>query len=184
VDENVLRYNRLRKSQKLLRRARIRAVLAEHQGIDGISSYDQMADILGVSTVTVETDFKELGAVKIKDRIDGRNYSWWIIPAHNPHLNDVRQNVSQGVIEQEVALKLKAHALTSQVVQNTVIITTERSAGLLVADWIRLLNWPDILHVIENRDSCVVVCPDVGAATMTHKRLTGDDDLEDLLEDE
>lgn len=165
--------NALRRNEVLLRRAKIRRLLAERSGAEGISSMEELAELVEVSKFTINEDLKELGAVKLAERIDGRHVEWWHIPAHNPNLPDHRSELPEGVVEQEVALKLKAHVLDIVPLGAQLAVLTERSAGPLVADWLSLLCWPEILYVHEARNSCLLACADAEDADWVRRRLLG-----------
>jgi hypothetical protein len=59
------------------------------------------------------------------------------------------------------------------------IVVTERSAGPLLADWFSLLPWPEIVHVMENRNSVIVRCIDGGSADDVLHYLIGGPDEDD-----
>lgn len=167
----------IRRNEQLLRRAKIRRILNTRSGPDGITSQEELADMLGVTRVTVDKDLKEIGAVKTPlTRIDGKNYSWWIVPSYNPLLPDLRTVLDDGTIENEVSLKMRANVVEVFLYGRQVFVKTERSAGPLVADWLSLLPWPEILHVSEERNAAIVHCVDVEAALYVKARLLGEND--------
>lgn len=167
-------YATLRSSEKLIRRARLRAILNSRSGKEGVSTLKELGTLLGVTWETVNRDIRAVGAVKVSDTIDGTEYQWWIVPAHNPNLPEYRQSMSDEAILNEVSLKVRAHALEIIPFGNSLIVTTERSAGPLLADWLSLLTWPEIVHVSEERNAAVVHTPDAEAAAWVRARLTGE----------
>ena len=168
----------LKKNEQLLRRARLRRALATHSGKDGFPRAGDIAEHLGEAERTVNMDLKALGAVKVRDTIDGTQYEWWMIPAWNPLLPDMREVADEKAILNELNLKIKAHVLEMYVHREDLVVITERSAGPLMADWFSLLAWPEIVHVIEGRNSVIVRCLDGASADDVMHYLIGGPDAD------
>lgn len=165
---------RMRRYETLTRRAKLRRAINARSGPDGFQNAQEIADYLGASKMTVLTDLKEIGAVKVRDRIDGPKYvDWWIIPAYNPLLPDYREGLDETLLMNEISLKIQAHVIEMFVIRSEIVVKTERSAGPLMADWLSLLPWPEILHVTEERSSCVLHAPDAEDAQWIRDQLIG-----------
>lgn len=168
-------YPALRRSEQLLRRARLRRALNTHTGKDGFSTVQQIAEHLGEGSALISSDLASIGAVKIRDTIDGTSYTWWIIPSHNPLLPDLRDHIGESALLNELSLKIRAHVLEIFTYGTEIIVKTERSAGPLLADWLSLLPWPEILHVSEERSSALVKCTSEEAAEDVLGRILGEE---------
>lgn len=160
-------------NKRLIRHGYIRRYLAGEvvTSIDAI--VEHLADEgVGVSKVMVEKDIALLGAVKVAT--PESRHGRWIIPAWNPLKPNIRGEADQQTIEQEVAIKIRAHVTDMMAHGSEVIVLTERNAGPLVADWISLLNWTEVLHVGEYHSSCVLRCTDPDTAYLVRARLLGE----------
>lgn len=164
--------NRARRNEQLLRRARLRRLLTEHTHKDGFKNTRMISEALGVERRTVEADLKAIGAVKLHDDIG--NVTWWTVPAHNPNLPDYREVFDEGVMLNELSIKMRAHVLEIVPFGNLLIFKTERSAGPLLADWLSLLTWDEIVHVSEERHAAVMHCASEEAVDWVMARLIGD----------
>lgn len=175
-----------RENSKAIRHGHIRRILARNSGADGISSYEEMRQVLadeGVETsvVTLKQDFAELGAIKLKDE-HTPSITWWIIPAYNPALENLRNNLPVELIENQVAVKVVNHVVDAVVIDSAVHIMTETRAGYLVAYWIAWLPWEGIIRVQEQLDGCIVYCADGEVASMVRARLLGEEVPDDPAE--
>jgi len=168
-------YGTLRTNEQLVRRARIRRALVQRSKPEnGYRTTQELADELGENYHLIDNDLAIMGAVKVFDIIDGKRYEWWVLPAYNPNLPDQRINMAEETIENEVAIRIMRHVIDVFMLGNEIIMKTERSAGPLVADWVSLLSWPEILHVSEERHSVVVKTIDDEVAEWVLQRLTGE----------
>lgn len=174
MPESAPTYQAMRQSEQLIRRARLRRLLNTHTGANGYPTAQAIAEQLDEHEQTVRNDLQAIGAVKIKDTINGKHHAWWIIPAYNPLLPNLRDYMSETALLNEISLKIRAHVLEMFRYKSEIIIKTERSAGPLLADWISLLPWAEILHVSEERNSAVVRCLDPDAAEDVLARLLGE----------
>ena len=165
----------MRQNEQLLRKARLRRAINTHTGKNGFRTTQEIADYLGENESLISNDLAAIGAVKVRDIIDARPHSWWIIPAHNPLLPNLREHIGEAALLNEISLKIKAHVLEIFAHRSEIIIKTERSAGPLLADWISLLPWSEIIHVTEQRSSAIVKCLDDEVAEYVLKRLLGED---------
>lgn len=169
----------LQRNEALLRRARLRRLLAQHTRKEGYRTTKQIAQALGEPERTIQVDLKALGAVKVREQIDGEDYEWWMIPAWNPLLPDMREVADETAILNELSLKIRAHVLEMYTLREDLIVITERSAGPLMADWFSLLSWPEITYVMENRNSVIVRCIDGASADDVLHYLIGGPDEDD-----
>lgn len=165
---------------KLVRRARLRALLLARQGLNGYQTVDEIARDLQSSIRTTKRDLYDIGAVKVQASLGGVKAQWWLVPAHNPNLPDYKNELTQEQIRNEVMYKLSNHMLSSFVIENEVILQLERSSGPLVADWVSMLAWPEIIHVSEERSAAVIKCLSVEDATAVHAKLVGEELSADL----
>ncbi len=172
--KHVEEMNRARRNEQLLRRARLRRLLTEHTGEDGFATNRAIAKHFKVDATTIEADLRAIGAVKLHDDI--KKVSWWTVPAHNPNLPDYREVFDEGVMLNELSLKMRAHVLEIVPFGNLLIFKTERSAGPLLADWLSLLTWEEIVHVSEERHAAVMHCVSEEAVDWVMARLIGDDE--------
>lgn len=175
------------KSQKLVRRAAIRRILAGRFHANGIKTYEELiAELetqagIRASKETISRDLREMGAVKVTDE-DRQNIKWWVLPAFNPYIEDLRNELDPDLIEAEVGHKLAAHAVGITPVGDRVFVMTEARAGPLVAYWISWLSWPGIIMVQEQLDAAVINCTNDETAIAVALRLLGDRRLEDFSE--
>lgn len=165
-------------NSKAIRHGHIRRILAGRSGDDGINSYEQMKEELkerGVmaSIETLKGDFRELGAIKLKDQ-DTPSIQWWVIPAYNPALENLRDQLDPEIIEQQVMIKVVNHVIDAVVIGPTVHIMTETRAGYLVSYWISWLSWEGMVNVQEQLDGCIIYCADTETASMVRARLLGE----------
>lgn len=165
-------------NSKAIRHGYIRRALARRSGAEGVSSYDEMREILSeqgmdVSVPTLKMDFRELGAIKLKDE-DQPSIQWWVIPAYNPALENLREQLDPEMIEQQVALKVVNHVVDAVVIGSAVHLMTETRAGYLVSYWVSWLSWSGIVNVQEQLDGCIIYCADGETASMVRARLLGE----------
>lgn len=175
-----------RENSKAIRHGYIRRLLAGRSGVDGISSYEEMRLELAeqgieTSVVTLKQDFKELGAIKLKDE-DTPSIQWWVIPAYNPALENLRDQLPVELIENQVAVKVVNHVIDAVVIGSAIHVMTETRAGYLVAYWISWLPWEGIINVQEQLDGCIVYCADADTASMVRARLLGEETDEPATE--
>lgn len=169
----------LRRNTRLIRHAAIRRILGGRFHTNGINTHQQIVDELEakagftVSKEMVSKDLREMGAVKVRDELRP-NVSWWVIPAYNPNVEDLRDAMDPELIESEVAHKLNAHAMSITPIGHMVYVLTEARAGYLVSYWLSWLAWPGIILVQEHLDSCIIHCVNDEAAVNVAERLMGD----------
>lgn len=169
----------LRHSTKLIRRSAIRRILSGRFHKDGISKLrtiqELLADVYGIQShiMTISTDLKDMGAIKVQDRAHP-SIQWWVVPAFNPNLENLRESLDPDTVEQEVSNKIAMHAIDIAPAYDRIFIMTEPRAGYLVAYWVSWLRWAGILYVQEQLDGCIIHCLDDDAATRIYKRLVGD----------
>lgn len=165
-------------SGRLIRRAAIRRLLAGRYGRSGVRSVDQLREELWdrfrirVSKATLSLDLKAMGAFKAIDPGDP-SVEWWGVAPFNPGLEDARAQLDPEVVERELAYKVAGHVLDIVPVGRMIYVNTESRAGHLVAYWLKLLYWPEILMVQDGLDDCVVHCLTPAAAIAVAERLVG-----------
>lgn len=169
----------LPRNLRQIRRMALRRLLSGAYHRDGYETLDQIRRALheraGIVATkdTVSQDLREMGAVKVRD--DERpEVKWWVIPAFNPNVEDLRGQMDPELIEAEVARKITAHVINIEPLDNEVIVMTESRAGPLVGYWMSWLAWPEIVMVQEQLDSCIIKCVNAAAAILVAIRLTGD----------
>lgn len=174
----------LNRNDRLIRRVAIRRLLQGAYHRDGYRTVDQIRQALhermGIIAArdVVATDLREMGAVKVRDE-ERPEVTWYVVPAYNPNVEDLRERMDAELVEQEVAYKLARHVVDLTPLGNEVLVMTEPRAGSLVGYWLSWLAWPEILLVQEQLDSCVVKCVNDAAAISVAVRLLGDRRLED-----
>ncbi len=179
----------LRHSTKLVRRAAIRRILSGRFHSDGINSLNTinklLEDVYGIHAhiMTISKDLKHMGAIKVQDRAKP-SIQWWVIPAFNPNLENLREGLDHNTIEQEVSNKVAMHVIDIAPVYDRIFIMTEPRAGYLVAYWMSWLRWPGIMYVQEQLDGCIIHCLDSKAATRIFQQLVGDRGIEDATQSE
>jgi arginine repressor len=179
----------LQRSAQLVRRRAIRQILMNRYHLNGVNSHEELVYLLQAgfditTTVhTVKADLMEMGAIKVKDE-SRPSISWWMLPAFNPNLENLRETLDTGVVEEEVAHKFNLHVIDIATVGNSIFVMTEPRAGYLVAYWLSWLRWPGILFVQEQLDGCVIHCVDTQTAMDVATQLTGDDPDAEGGEDE
>lgn len=165
-------------SSRLIRRAAIRRLLAGRYGRNGINGYRQLQEELWdrfkirAALATLSADMKALGAFKAQDP-STPSIEWWGIAPFNPGLEDARSQLDPEIIEREAAYKVAGHVVDVVPVGRMVYLNTESRAGWLVAYWLSLLSWPEMLMVQEGIDSAVIHCLTTHAALTVAERLTG-----------
>ncbi len=163
---------------KVIRRAAIRRILAGRYGADGISSLTQLQTILaqqhGITAhiMTISRDLDEMGAVKVQD-VEKPSVQFWVVPAFNPNLENLRETMDSEAIEQEVFYKLTMHVIDISMLYERIIIMTEPRAGYLVAYWLSWLRWPGMVSVQEQLDGCIIHCLDPDHAEGIYQMLVG-----------
>lgn len=157
----------------------LRRLLSGSYHRDGFETLDQIRRALHeragmvVAKDTISQDLREMGAVKVRDE-ERPDVKWWVIPAFNPNVEDLRGQMDPELIEAEVARKITAHVINLEPLGNEVIVMTESRAGPLVGYWMSWLAWPEIVMVQEQLDSCIIKCVNAAAAILVAIRLTGD----------
>lgn len=165
-------------NQRLIRRAAIRRILAGRYGRNGIKSYAEMQTELWdrfrirVGQTTLAADMRAMGAFKAQDP-SAPSIEWWGLAPFNPGLEDARAQLDPEIIEREVAYKVAGHVVDVVPVGRMVYVNTETRAGLMVAYWLALLSWPEILMVQEGIESVVLHCLTPHAAVVVAERLVG-----------
>lgn len=177
----------LPRNLKLIRRAAIRNLLSGAYHRDGFRSIDDIrialherANIIA-GRDTISQDLREMGGVRVRDE-NRPEIQWWVLPAYNPNVEALREQMDPELIEAEVSRKLAAHAIDVVPLANEVFVMTETRAGLLVGYWLSWLAWPEIVLVQEQIDSCIIKCVNADAAIMVAIRLTGDTRYEDAAD--
>lgn len=166
-------------SDKLVRRAALRRMLHGAYHRDGFRTIDDIRRALHeragivVSRDIVSVDLRELGAIRVRDE-QRPEVVWWVIPAFNPNVEDLRDQMDPELIEDEIARKLANHAVDLVPLGNEVFVMTEARAGPLMGYWLSWLSWPEIVLVQEQLDSAIIKCVNADAARMVAARLTGD----------
>ena len=169
----------LRRSDKLIRRAGIRRILAGRFYTNGIKTLEQLQEELRLATgieahiMTLSKDLREMGAVKVKDA-ERPTVEWWVMPAYNPNAEELRDQMDPEIIENEVAHRLASHAIDIAPVNQFVYVMTEARAGMLVGYWLSWLSWHGIIYVQEQLDGCIIHCLNDEAAINVAERLLGD----------
>lgn len=169
----------LRRNNKMIRRAAIRNILQGRYHTDGISTLEEMKDLLmkasGIDAhiMTLSTDLREMGAIKVRDA-ERSSIEWWVMPAYNPNTEDLREQMDPEIVENEVAHKIASHVIDIAPVNQFIYVLTESRAGYLVGYWLSWLTWEGIVFVQEQADGCIVHCVNDYAAMVTAARLMGD----------
>ena len=169
----------LRRSTKMIRRAAIRRVLAGRYHTSGITSLQQLAEEVEASSgikahiMTLSVDLREMGAIKVKDA-ERSSVEWWVIPAFNPNVEDLREHMDPTQVEAEIAHKIAMHVISISPVEQFVYVMTESRAGPLVGYWMSWLNWVEIIYVQEQLDGCIIHCLNPAMAIQVVEGLTGD----------
>lgn len=169
----------LRRSDKLIRRAGIRRILAGRFYTNGIKTLEQLQEELRLATgieahiMTLSKDLREMGAVKVKDA-ERPTVEWWVMPAYNPNAEELRDQMDPEIIENEVAHRLASHAIDIAPINQFVYVMTEARAGMLVGYWLSWLSWHGIIYVQEQLDGCIIHCLNDEAAINVAERLLGD----------
>lgn len=171
-NDNVLLVNRDNLANKLKRRSEVRRLLSTHRGVDGFSSATELADTLGVHPQTVREDLRDMGAVRLRERVDGRDVSYWVLPTHNPAADDMR-DVEQDLVENTFYRKVADHVTSVITHNNFICLYTERGAGSLLYEWASLLQWDEITFIIEQRHSIVIYCVSIEDAAKVYEGITG-----------
>ena len=168
----------VKSTTKLIRRAAIRRILSGRYGADGISSLVQLQGILtqqhGVTAhiMTISRDLDEMGAVKVQD-VEKPKVQFWVVPAFNPNLENLRETMDSQSVEQEVFYKITMHVIDIALLYERIFIMTEPRAGHLVAYWISWLRWPGMVGVQEQLDGCIIHCLDPEHAAGVYELLVG-----------
>lgn len=177
----------LRRNTKMIRRAAIRNILAGRYHTNGISTLEEIKDLLlkasGIDAhvMTLSNDLREMGAIKVRDA-ERPSVEWWVMPAYNPNTEDLREQMEPDLVEAEVAHKIASHVIDIAPVQQFVYVLTEARAGHLVGYWLSWLTWEGVIYVQEQADGCIIHCVNDHAAMVTASRLMGDKRI--LEEDE
>lgn len=178
----------LRRSTKMIRHAAIRRLLAGRYHSRGITSLNQMRDELEAASgikshiMTLSIDLREMGAIKVRDA-ERPSIEWWVIPAFNPNVEDLREHMDADHVEAEVAHKITMHVIDIAPIHNLVYVMTESRAGPLVGYWISWLNWVGIIYVQEQLDGCIIHCLNDEIAINIAESLMGDTRLRERDEE-
>jgi len=168
----------LRRNTRLIRHAAIRRILYGRYHSNGIRNLDQLVselqEVAGIRVTkeTVSTDLREMGAIKVRD-VERPTIEWWVLPAFNPNVENLRDEMDADLIEAEVGFKLAAHVVDMTPVGRYIYVLTEARAGTLVAYWLSWLTWPGILLVQEQLDGCIIHCVNDHAALEVAEKLIG-----------
>jgi arginine repressor len=171
-NDNVLLVNRDNLANKLKRRSEVRRLLSTYRGVDGFSSAAELAEALGVHPQTIREDLRDMGAVRLRERLDGRDVSYWTLPTHNPAADDMRE-VEQDLVENTFYRKVSDHVTSIARYGNILCLYTERGAGSLLYEWVSLLQWNEIVFIIEQRHALMIHCVNDDAAAKVQERITG-----------
>lgn len=177
----------LPRNLRQIRRIAIRRLLTGSYHRDGFDTLEDIRRALheraGIvaSKDTISQDLREMGAVKVRDE-DRPQVQWWVIPAFNPNVENLREQMDPELIELEVARKITTHVTNIEPLGHEVIVMTETCAGPLVGYWMSWLAWPEIVIVQEQLSSCIIKCVNSAAAVMVALRLTGDTRYDDGAE--
>lgn len=164
---------------RLVRRAAIRRLLTGRYGFNGIKTIAQLMSELAqppfnirTSLSTLSADLKSMGAWRVRDpMVPGME--WLGLAPFNPGIEDARTQLDPEVIERELAYKIQGHAYDVVPLGRFIYVMTEPMAGHIVAYWLSLLSWPEILIVQEGLNSAVMHCITVEAAISVAERLVG-----------
>ncbi|MBA2671993.1 MAG: hypothetical protein H0U67_16615 [Gemmatimonadetes bacterium] len=179
----------LKRSTMLVRRSAIRQLLAGRYHVNGIASLAELKRLLKVGygiTVHIQSlsrDLMEMGAIKVKDE-ERPTITWWVVPAFNPNIENLREDMDPKVVEQELQHKISSHVTDTTTVGAYIYLLTEPRAGPLVAYWVSWLKWGGMVFVQEQMDACVIHCLDERAARHIYARLLGDQRIEEGYEDD
>ena len=170
---------RLRAQSSLIRRGYIRRLLTEsYMTGDWIFSRPELRRRLikiykiGTSIESVERDLRILRAVKV--RVPGVDKLVWAIPAYGHDMVAMRPKLDESTIEQEISTRLYNFALEVFISESWVILVTDKFCGKMIGEWIALLTWPEIIHVISHDHTVIVMCIDKIYADVVRARLIGD----------
>lgn len=173
----------LRNNTKLIRHAAIRRLLIGRYHTNGVASLDQLQQELEATAGiraninTLSADMRELGGIKVRDA-ERPKIEWYVLPAWNPNVEDLRLVMDAQLIEHEVSQKIAMHVLDIAPVNNFVYVMTESRAGALVGYWISWLSWQGIVFVQEQLDGCIIHCLSDDYAMRVAARLVGDTRLQ------
>lgn len=168
----------LRRSGKLIRHAAIRRLLSGRYHADGIRNLDHLKETLEATTgisvnrMTLSYDLREMGAIKVRDA-ERPEVEWYVLPAFNPNVEDLRAEMDPTLIEAEVAHKFASHVYDMAPINNLIYVMTESRAGPLVAYWLSWLSWDGIIMVQEQLDSAIIHCVNGATASSIASRLIG-----------
>lgn len=168
----------LRPNSKLIRHAAIRRIIAGRYHTDGVRSLEHLQRLLESATgikahiQTLAQDLREMGAIKVRDA-ERTTVEWWVLPAFNPNVENLRSNMDTDLIESEVGHKLATHVYDLAPYGNFVYVMTESRAGPLVAYWLSWLSWEGIIMVQEQLDSAIIHCVNDHTAIQVARRLVG-----------
>lgn len=171
--------DRLRVNNALLRRHYIRRVLIEEwQAGRGVKTVEDIILLvrerygLGMHERGVRTDLDAMHAVKIEQA--GYRGTFWIVPPWRMDMQNVARLADQETVLNEVQHRLNGYAMDSVVLGARVFINTDRHCGRMVGEWIALLDWPEIGHVVCHDHSVEILCLNDNYAALVHAKLLGD----------
>jgi arginine repressor len=114
-----------------------------------------------VAELTIEEYLQELGAVMIAPAgTEGRTGTFYIVPPYAADADVLRRTMSADVIAIETDARLSAYVIDIYCHRDKVFINVERDTAHMVAQWLVLNPWPEMMHVHPSRDSIVIFCWD------------------------
>lgn len=162
-----------------VRQMRIRALLASRVSYEeGITSIQELADLVGASSSTIAKDLEVIPWVKIKllgDEVRGgkvrkvRKTIYALL--HPQEAPNGTRPTPQSVVANKIAIVLYDNKLYINRFRDQVIVKTERGAGELVGMWLKELRWPDIVYTICDSDTVVIQCVHEQGAIDTEVKL-------------
>lgn len=169
----------LQANNTLIRRQYIRRVLTEEwQAGQGVKTTRDLSRLLAeryglkVDPSVLDNELRAMRAVKIEQA--GHQGSFWVVPPWRLDMMNVTYYADQTTILNEVQHRLTGYALNSLILGERVIINTDRHCGRMIGEWITLLDWPEMGHVISHDHSIEILCLTPEYAELVHAKLIGD----------
>lgn len=170
---------RLSSQTSIIRRGYVRRVLIEawdngqaFQSIKDIRLYLMQHYSIDASIQTITNDLSAVGAIKATP--EGHGKTFWMLPAYDPESEPVRAKIDQITVTNELAHRIHSYVLEMFVHQSTVVIKTDMFCGKMIAHWIAMLTWPEILHIASYDHSIMVLCISEDMAETVRRRLIGE----------